>query len=115
MRKVEDYQVEAASKVWRDRFPNYNPNTVREMLEAALSATPPEPEIVVTEEMVNAGLQYADMSSGNLQNVYRAMHKVSPKGVPSLVSPAGGWLHCRKGEAQTVGDMRSHRRQGDKP
>lgn len=100
-----------------------NVAAMRTSLEAALHP-PPEPEVVITREMSDAGgLQYkhcresewrAQSWSVNdfARSIYRAMRRLKPVS-KSIVSPSGGWLHSRKGDGPTVGDMTRHRRAGD--
>lgn len=81
---IEDYRVDAA---WAALpFQALYRSEVRKMLEAAASAVPPKPEIVVTEEMRRAGWKYwydtpATFSRGlrpHLENIYRAMKALDP-------------------------------------
>ena len=78
----------------------------RDALEAALNP-PPEPEIVVTEEMVNAGrstypgtlpkdLATVAMINEACRRIYRAMRKLEPKAEPfvahAVPAPGQPWV-----------------------
>lgn len=77
--EITDEMVQRAYNAVPDRL--LFPSTVKDMLEAALN--PPEPEVVVTEEMMLAGETAKDddeywQRNVDVGRIYRAMRKLEP-------------------------------------
>lgn len=84
--EITDEMVERAAEAYRHASSaSTTMNVARKMLDAALNS-PPEPEILVTEEMHSAGVQayWQAIQMGNqpkdaVANQYRAMRALEPK------------------------------------
>lgn len=93
---IHDYQVNAALAVWPTTVEN-DRKYMRRALEAAQAAKP-EPEIVVTDEMLDvACAEDARLAKGlnggrliYFSSIYRAMHAASPKEAPVEAACAAG-------------------------
>lgn len=91
------------------RLPPTHPDSMEGRLRRALDAAlnpPAPPEIVVTKEMVRAGLDklpcpWPTRMADEMPNIYRAMRKLEPKTRASTVTilEDDGWDGCGPGGA----------------
>lgn len=124
--EITDEMVDRAGRAWfpADQYePEFHRSSMRRVLQAALNP-PPEPEIVITQEMGSAGKAVALMwqekggaGTSDLwvmaRDMYRAMRRLEPK--PKTIGDYIFWrTNAETGKRSPVRDERKGERRKDK-
>jgi hypothetical protein len=90
------------------------PGGLDKLLDAALNP-PPEPEIVVTNEMFESGMRASFDSTNWIVAIYRAMRVLEPQPMQykARMVVDGGTAHCRKEDRRECQPNHVHCRKDD--